>query len=197
MKKFRDMKKPRLSTLIAALALFVVLGGSATAASGLISGSKIKNRTISQKKLSIPLIKSLKGKTGPRGLTGAPGQTGQAGPPGPSGLTTFSKTGSLNNQTPDVQHEVASMNGLPGARYLIIAKVNVFSATTGLVECGLSTNGGGGSDSGLWTATVNGARAVIPMQLVSTAAISSLSVKCEASGLNAAYVADINAMPVG
>jgi hypothetical protein len=188
MSRFREMKRPKVSTLCAALALFIVLGGSATAASGLISGSKIKNRTISQKKLSLGTIKALKGK---RGLTGA------QGPAGPSSLTTFSETGSLNNQSPNVQHEIAAMNGLPGKRYLIIAKVNVFSPTGALIECGLSTNGGGGSDNGLWTSPANNSRAVIPLQLVSSASISSLSVECQSNGTNAAYTADINAMPVG
>ena len=48
------------ATIIAALALFVAFGGGAAAyASGLISGSQIKNHSISEKKLTKQAIKAL------------------------------------------------------------------------------------------------------------------------------------------
>lgn len=77
------------ATLIAALALFVALGGGAAAyASGLINGSQIKNHSIAAKKLTKKAMKQLKGNRGPAGPpgpTGAAGVAGATGPPGPQG----------------------------------------------------------------------------------------------------------------
>jgi hypothetical protein len=54
------------ATVIAALALFVALGGGTAAyASGLISGSQIKNHSISEKKLTSAAIRALRGQRGP------------------------------------------------------------------------------------------------------------------------------------
>ena len=70
------------ATVIAALALFVALGGTAAWASGLISGKQIRNHSIAEKKLTKQAVKALRGKRGPRGATGATGATGPQGPAG-------------------------------------------------------------------------------------------------------------------
>ena len=57
----RDLKHP--ATIIAGIALFVALGGWATAASVLISGSQIKKHSIPKNRLTGAAIKSLRGKT--------------------------------------------------------------------------------------------------------------------------------------
>lgn len=79
------------ATVIAAVALFVALGGGAVAyASGVISGSQIKNHSISAKKLTKSAVKSLRGQRGPAGPKGAAGPTGATGPTGsqgPQGVT--------------------------------------------------------------------------------------------------------------
>lgn len=78
------------ATVIAALALFVALGGGAAWASGLISGSKIKNHSIAEKKLTKKAIRALhgaRGARGPKGATGAKGAAGATGPIGPAGQT--------------------------------------------------------------------------------------------------------------
>jgi|1185.fasta_scaffold1327294_1 hypothetical protein len=72
----KSLKHP--ATLIAALALFVALGGGAYA-SGLISGSHIKNHSIAAKKLTKRAVRTLHGRRGPRG------PVGEAGPAGPAG----------------------------------------------------------------------------------------------------------------
>jgi hypothetical protein len=85
----KGLKHP--ATVIAALALFVALGGGAALASGLISGSQLKNHSIPAKKLTKKAIASLHGQRGPRGATGATGAagvtgaTGAQGPQGPAG----------------------------------------------------------------------------------------------------------------
>jgi hypothetical protein len=77
------------ATVIAAVALFIALGGGAAAyASGLISGSQIKNHSIPAKKLTRSAIKSLRGKRGP------------AGPQGPGGkIVTYDATASASPTT--------------------------------------------------------------------------------------------------
>ena len=68
------------ATVIAAAALFVALGGGAAAyASGLISGSQIKNHSIPAKKLTKSAVKSLRGRRGPAGAKGATGPQGPGG----------------------------------------------------------------------------------------------------------------------
>jgi hypothetical protein len=91
------------ATIIAALALFIALGGGAAWASGLISGSKIKNHSIAEKKLSKKAIKALHGARGPKGATGAPGtagapgKDGAAGPPGPSNMDRWNTTSAVRD----------------------------------------------------------------------------------------------------
>ena len=58
------------ATVIAALALFVALGGGAAWASGMIRGSQIRNHSIATKKLTKRAIKSLSGIPGPAGPAG-------------------------------------------------------------------------------------------------------------------------------
>lgn len=72
----KHLKHP--ATLIAALALFVALGGGATA-SVLMSGSQIKNHSIAAKKLTRHAVKSLRGRRGPRGPVGPQGPAGSGG----------------------------------------------------------------------------------------------------------------------
>jgi hypothetical protein len=83
------------ATLIAAAALFLALGGGAAAyASGLISGSQIKNHSIPAKKLTKSAIKSLRGRRGPAGPKGA------TGPQGPGGqIVTYDATASASPTT--------------------------------------------------------------------------------------------------
>ena len=86
------MKDLKASTVIAWVALFIVIGGTATAASGLINGKKIKpgtitakqikNKTITKSKLAPTTVKSLKGAKGPQGPAGGKGATGSTGPVG-------------------------------------------------------------------------------------------------------------------
>lgn len=97
----KGLKHP--ATVIAALALFVALGGGAAWASGLIPGSKIKNHSIAAKKLTKSAMKSLRGKRGPRGASGARGATGAtgaagaAGPPGPSNTLRWNTTSGVRD----------------------------------------------------------------------------------------------------
>jgi len=91
------------ATIIAAVALFVALGGSAAAyTSGLISGSQIKNHSIAEKKLTKKAIKALRGKRGPQGQTGPQGAAGRQGPTGPQGPNGVVATKGFAGAVPDV-----------------------------------------------------------------------------------------------
>lgn len=91
------IKRPSNGTVIAVIALFVALSGSATAAV-VINGKQIKKGTISEARLSKALKKKLKsksvnaapvagatGSTGPQGVRGPQGNNGSDGSPGPQG----------------------------------------------------------------------------------------------------------------
>lgn len=80
----RRLRAPRPAFVVAFIALFVALGGTAYA-SGLISGKQIKDHTIAEKKLTKRAIRALRGQRGLRGLAGATGATGATGPIGPTG----------------------------------------------------------------------------------------------------------------
>lgn len=79
----RHFKNP--ATIIAVLALFVALGSGAAAATGLISGKKIKNHSMPARKLTHHAITTLRGHRGPAGATGPTGAAGPQGPTGPKG----------------------------------------------------------------------------------------------------------------
>jgi hypothetical protein len=94
----KGLKHP--ATVIALLALFVALTGTAYA-SGLISGRQIKNHSIPAKKLTKSAVRSLHGQRGPAGTPGAtgpkgdPGPKGDTGPQGPGGaIVTYDATAS-------------------------------------------------------------------------------------------------------
>jgi hypothetical protein len=92
----RFLKHP--ATTITAVVVFLSLGGGAAAyASGLISGSQIKNHSIAAKKLTKAAIRSLRGKRGLRG------PTGPVGPAGPGGkLVTYDATAKASPTTTTV-----------------------------------------------------------------------------------------------
>ena len=92
----KGLKHP--ATVIAALALFVALGGGAALASGLISGSQIKNHSIATKKLTKKAIASLHGQRGPGAPPARPARPVQPASParralaGPSNTMTWKAT---------------------------------------------------------------------------------------------------------
>jgi hypothetical protein len=101
----RNLRHP--ATIVAAIALFVALGGGAAAsASWLIAGWKIKNHSISAEKLTKSAVKSLRGKRGARGPAGAAGADGAQGPAGADGpqgpggkIVTFDATATSTTPT--------------------------------------------------------------------------------------------------
>jgi hypothetical protein len=72
--------------VIALLALFLALGGTAFGAASLINGSQIKPHTIAKNRLTNAAIAQLKGNQGPRGAQGAQGTRGATGVQGAQGV---------------------------------------------------------------------------------------------------------------
>lgn len=73
-------RKPSPTLVIAVLALFIALGGSAVAAKHYL--------VTSTRQIKPSVLRTLKGKVGPQGPSGAPGTQGPAGSPGLLALTT-------------------------------------------------------------------------------------------------------------
>jgi hypothetical protein len=81
----KRLRTPSPAFVVALVALFVALGSGAAMASGLISGSQIKNHSIPAKKLTKSAVSSLQGQRGATGAAGAKGATGSQGVQGPKG----------------------------------------------------------------------------------------------------------------
>lgn len=88
-------QKPSAAMVLALVALFVALGGSATAAlvvtgqvikNGTVTGDDLKDGTLGKKKLSKRALRALRGSTGPPGAQGPVGAQGDQGPKGDQGL---------------------------------------------------------------------------------------------------------------
>jgi hypothetical protein len=202
----RKFKRPSFTTIIAMLALFIAIGGTATAASGLINGKKIKNGSIAGKKLKNKTITSTKispetlaalaGAKGEKGEKGEKGTNGTNGKDGVDvGFTTFLQTDTANNVAANDETPVVTMNNLPGKRYMILGKVTVQSVGTSIVSCGISTNGGGGSDTSTWSSPVNGSRTTLPVQLTTSVAISHIDLTCNPGNSVGNYSGSLIAVP--
>jgi hypothetical protein len=88
------------ATIVAAVALFVALGGSSLAAASFINGKHIKPHSIPTNRLTKKAIKALHGAKGAQGAQGAqgpqglPGIQGLQGTPGTSNYTVVTNTSS-------------------------------------------------------------------------------------------------------
>lgn len=71
--------------MVALIALFVALSGTAVAAAPLITGAQIKDHSIGYKDISNTAVARLRGREGPMGSTGNDGIPGPAGPAGANG----------------------------------------------------------------------------------------------------------------
>jgi hypothetical protein len=145
------------------LALAVVFGAGTAAATKAISGKKIKNGTITEKKLS-PSVRSklnAAGPQGPEGPQGPPGQQGPQGVPGspaPAGRTAVAQTEAIAALAFDTTATILALDSPQGtgllnvngpSRLLITAQVNAFKTTsdfskTSRVACRLMHEDAGG-----------------------------------------------------
>jgi hypothetical protein len=79
----RHLRKPSPAFVISVVALFVALGGTTYAATGLPANSvgtkQLKNAAVTRSKISASTLTALKGKRGPQGLQGVQGIQGIQG----------------------------------------------------------------------------------------------------------------------
>lgn len=78
-----------MKSIITAIIIAAVISGTAGAASLLIDGHKLKNRSVPVTKLTASAVQSLRGQRGPRGAQGIQGEQGDQGVPGPPGLSGY------------------------------------------------------------------------------------------------------------
>lgn len=197
------IKQFRPATLIAMLALFVAIGGTATAASGLINGKKLvnnsvggkklKNKTVTKKKLAPATIKALKGQQGPQGLQGPKGNQGS---PGQDGVVSpvSEEFGSLNIPA-DTEMALGAIN-VPSGKYMVTATISVTSNASDVISCGISANNGGGFSTSVFDPN-GGGRVTLPSQLVTeTDNVTQLTLGCAAGNQVAGVSGTIIATPV-
>ncbi|MDQ2622192.1 MAG: collagen-like protein [Actinomycetota bacterium] len=157
------------ATVLAGLALFVALGGTSIAASGLINGKKIKpgtvtakqikNKTITTSKLSPKTFTDLRGATGPAGAPGAkgdpgvPGSNGATGPTGATGPAAISaayQDESLGVAFPSSDIQPIAELELPAGRYMVTGKVELRTNEPSDTSCWIAFDHDDYLDSARW-----------------------------------------------
>jgi hypothetical protein len=184
------------ATIIAAVALFVALGGGAAYASGLINGSQIKNHSIAAKKLTKSAVKSLHGLKGAAGATGATGATGTTGATGPSSVASAYVAGPVAYSA---QTTIASLT-LAAGKYLVQANTTIAdSAEDEDTVCYLIDSSAGTIDQN-YSATAQAGPNQTSISLIAplTSTGSTVQVAClSAASSTAAYYTHITALKVG
>ena len=173
----KHARRPRLSTILAGAALFAALGGSAYAAKEVIDGGdiakgtvaskQIKNETVKVKDLNKKTIAALAGNDGKDGTNGTNGTNGVDGKDGI--VAPLIATGDFTFNV--AQERVVLPMTPPAGKYMVTAKLIVFSSVADDdISCGLSI-GGDSADSATWTvATAGGDRTTLPLQGIGTVA---------------------------
>lgn len=196
------IRKFRPATLIAILALFVAVGGTATAASGLINGKKIKNNTVTGKKLknktvtknklAPATIKALKGQ---KGAQGQQGPQGPKGDPGENGVVAplYVESESLNIPA-NTELAITTLD-VPAGKYMVSSNVSITTNATNPVSCGVIANNGGGSNNSAYD-NDGGGRSTIPVQMVTGEGVTQITLGCAAGNQIAGVSGDILAVPV-
>lgn len=195
--------KFRPSTILALVAIFAAVTGTATAASGLINGKNIKpgtvtakqfkNKSITKSKVSVSSLGSLVGAKGSKGETGAVGSQGPAGLPG---TTPIVGSATKVAQVPNQNVNQVVLSDLPGSRYVATAKVNVVSQTAGSeVKCTVEAGNGGGSDEAIWTNPANNSRGVLWMVLPTQVQTNQIKLVCSSGNSSATIKSTLTAVP--
>ena len=172
----------RPATLIAMLALFIAIGGTATAASKLINGKTIKKGTVAGKAFKNKTITEAKISTASLAAL--------------AGTTTLFESGTKVAQAPNVTVDQVVMDDLPGSRYIGLAKVTALSQTAGSqVICTLEAQNGGGSDEARWTNPANSTRGTLWMVLPTETETGQLKVECNAGTSSATFNTELTLIP--
>jgi len=129
------------SMIVACIALFVVLGGSAFAAKSLITGKQVAKNTLTAKnvkdgslkevdlnKRTVASLRGAKGDKGDQGVQGVQGQQGPAGITAPLSAIDLQENIGANATVTAIQLFV------PSGKYVVSARGNLF--TNGVLQLG-------------------------------------------------------------
>ncbi len=186
-KKFEIKRRiPRPSTVLAAVAVFAALAGTATAANGLINGKQIKKGTITgkqvkNKSLGVAELKP----SAVKQLRGAKGAKGEVGPQGPAGITTptYFQDGGTTNLADGVEAPVATAPVTSAGKYVITARLQLFAVSDDTrLDCRLEV-AGHDVDQIRWTA--GAANSYGPVSLIAVTDVTPaapIQVFCESDG---------------
>ena len=194
----RTRRLPSPATVLASIAVFAVLAGSATAATslingkdikkGTITGKQVKNKSLSIKELSKGAVKKLRGE---RGETGARGPAGIVAP-----LSGFDDS---ENIADGQAKNLITIRVATTGTYVISAKANLLAIQAAVeVECNVEA-GGDGVDFIQWDAPVADSRSPVSLQGVAPAAAGqTIVLRCRFDeGNGSAYGSKLTAIPVG
>lgn len=208
---------PRPATVLASIAVFAALAGTATAASslidgkeikrGTITGKQIKNKSLALNKLAPAAVKSLQGATGargpegPRGATGATGAKGETGAQGPAGIVApaFGSAGPGTNIGDGDEELLLTVPVAAAGTYVVSAKTNLFAVQNAAkTECRLAS-GLTTVDFVQWTSPAANSRQSLSLQAVAAASPGSpLRLFCSFDdGNGSAFESKLVAIPVG
>lgn len=228
----RRRRLPKPATVIAGVALFAAIGGTATAASTLIDGKNIRAGTITARQvkngslgtadLSRAARAALRGARGATGATGAAGAAGPQGAQGPQGVPGAQGQQGAQGLTGEsgpagrdgiVLPQSSTLGGrnlamgattrvlnktVPNGRYLVIAKLDLFTNRDDMIGCELLT-GANDIDEANWRPSAAGLTTPLSMQAVTPTTTTSLSIECS-TAVDASGAADnvsLIAIPIG
>ena len=138
------------------------------------------------------------GAPGPTGATGPAGAQGAPGPQGPAGIVepqSISNAGGINLLA-GTTHTVLTLSVQP-RRYVITAKLNLFTVGADQIDCELRANGVV-LDTIQWNPPGANVRAPVALQAVTPTAAGSLDVRCHnGDATGSAYQRSLIAIPVG
>ncbi len=177
-----------------------------------VTSAKVRNGSLGVADLSKGAVASLRtpGPAGPVGATGAPGAQGPPGPHGPAGAQgipgpqgpagivepqSIASVGTVNLSA-DTTHTVLTLSVAP-QRYVLHAKLNLFSVGADQIECELRANGTV-LDLIRWNPEGANVRLPVSLQAVTPTASGTLDVRCHnGDATGSAFQRSLIALPVG
>jgi hypothetical protein len=209
------LRRPSPALVIALVALFVVLGGTATAASlingkrikpgtitakqikkSTITSDRIKNGTLTRSDLSSATVNALRGATGPAGPAGPAGPQGAAGPQGPAGIVAAQSTQVTSVNLPANATTTVASLPVPAGKYAVQVALSRFQIGDDIVGCEAMAGAVSIGES-RWRPA--GPNLTSPMAIVGVtpAGTSSIAVRCStAASAGAASEISVVALPV-
>jgi hypothetical protein len=193
----RRFRRPKFTTVIALLALFAALGGSAYAGGKLINGKNIKTGTVKSKQLKDGTIKTKD--INAKAVASLQGQQGPKGNPGANGVIDPISASNENsvNITDGQTLGVVTANVDAGTAYVVNAKTQLFGGP-GVTQVDCTLNRGGVQDTIAWNPPANNKRAPVSLEALIPAGGASISLGCGSDGgTSSASISKIIAIPVG